>query len=94
MDVNQRMKELAGYIRMNEELTTTIDTIKDELKEYMKKNGNGHGYVSHCASFRGRREFHCSSPILLLPWDTQPQASSPMRTISSSDQCTRSSDHQ
>lgn len=39
MDVNQRMKELAEYIRMNEELTTTIDAIKDELKEYMKKNG-------------------------------------------------------
>lgn len=34
-EINATLKELAEYTRMQEELTAQIDTLKDELKEYM-----------------------------------------------------------
>lgn len=34
-EINATMRELAEYTRMQEELTAQIDTLKDELKEFM-----------------------------------------------------------
>lgn len=34
-EINNTLKELAEYTRMQEELTAQIDDLKDELKEYM-----------------------------------------------------------
>lgn len=39
MNVNEIMKELAQYIRMQEEIAATIDGLKDQVKQYMKENG-------------------------------------------------------
>ena len=35
-EINATLKELAEYTRMQEELTAQIDSLKDELKAYMK----------------------------------------------------------
>ena len=39
MNIDTIMKELAEYIRMNEEITANIDTLKDVLKQYMVETG-------------------------------------------------------
>lgn len=36
-EIQNTMKELAEYVRMQDELTAQIDSLKDELKEYMKE---------------------------------------------------------
>ena len=38
MDVNAIMKELAQYTRLQEEVTATVDALKDKLKQYMTEN--------------------------------------------------------
>ena len=39
MNIDTIMKELAEYIRMNEEITANIDALKDVLKQYMVETG-------------------------------------------------------
>ncbi len=39
MNIDNIMKELAEYIRMNEEITANIDALKDVLKQYMIETG-------------------------------------------------------
>ena len=39
MSINETMKELAQYIRMQEEISETIEGLKDQIKAYMKENG-------------------------------------------------------
>lgn len=36
-NINELMKELAEYTRLQEELTASIEALKDECKEYMKE---------------------------------------------------------
>ena len=38
MDINNIMKQLAEYQRIQEETATIIDSLKDELKRYMQEN--------------------------------------------------------
>lgn len=38
MDINNTMKQLAEYQRIQEETATIIDGLKDELKRYMLEN--------------------------------------------------------
>ena len=38
MSINETMKELAQYIRMQEEISETIEGLKDQIKAYMKEN--------------------------------------------------------
>lgn len=38
MTINEVMKELAQYIRMQEEISATVEGLKDEIKTYMKQN--------------------------------------------------------
>lgn len=38
MDINYTMKQLAEYQRLQEETTAIIDSLKDELKQYMLNN--------------------------------------------------------
>ena len=38
MSINETMKELAQYIRMQEEITETVEGLKDTIKNYMKEN--------------------------------------------------------
>ena len=38
MSINETMKELAQYIRMQEEIDQTIEGLKDQLKAYMQQN--------------------------------------------------------
>lgn len=38
-NINETMKNLAEYIRMQEELSATIDSLKDEIKAYMQEAG-------------------------------------------------------
>ena len=38
MDINNTMKQLAEYQRIQEETTAIIDGLKDELKKYMQEN--------------------------------------------------------
>ena len=38
MTIQETMKELAQYIRMQEEITETIEGLKDQIKAYMQKN--------------------------------------------------------
>lgn len=53
MDFNQTMKELAEYIRLQDELEATIQQLKTELKDYMDNNNlvelNG---TEHKASYK------------------------------------------
>lgn len=39
MSINETMKELAQYLRMQEEITETIEGLKDQIKAYMNENG-------------------------------------------------------
>ena len=39
MSINETMKELAQYIRMQEEISETIEGLKDQIKAYMQENG-------------------------------------------------------
>lgn len=39
MNVNDKMRELAQYTRMQEELNSLIEALKDELKAYMTAQG-------------------------------------------------------
>ena len=36
MTIQETMKELAQYIRMQEEITETVEGLKDQIKAYMK----------------------------------------------------------
>ena len=38
MDINNTMRQLAEYQRIQEETTAIIDGLKDELKKYMQEN--------------------------------------------------------
>ena len=38
MNVNEIMRELAQYLRMQEEITETIESLKDQLKAYMQQS--------------------------------------------------------
>ena len=38
MSIHETMKELAQYLRMQEEITETIEGLKDQIKAYMKEN--------------------------------------------------------
>ena len=38
MNVQETMKELAQYIRMQEEIESTIEGLKDKIKAYMQQN--------------------------------------------------------
>ena len=39
MNIKDIMKELAQYIRMQEEITETVEGLKDQIKAYMQENG-------------------------------------------------------
>ena len=39
MNIKDVMKELAQYIRLQEEITETVEGLKDQIKAYMKENG-------------------------------------------------------
>lgn len=39
MNIQETMKELAQYIRMQEEIESTIEGLKDKIKAYMQENG-------------------------------------------------------
>ena len=39
MSIHETMKELAQYIRMQEEISETIEGLKDQIKAYMQENG-------------------------------------------------------
>lgn len=39
MSINETMKELAQYIRMQEEISETVEGLKDTIKNYMQENG-------------------------------------------------------
>lgn len=38
MSINETMKELAQYIRMQEEISETVEGLKDQIKAYMQQN--------------------------------------------------------
>lgn len=38
MSIHETMKELAQYIRMQEEISETVEGLKDQIKAYMKEN--------------------------------------------------------
>ena len=39
MNVQETMKELAQYLRMQDEISQTIEGLKDQIKAYMQENG-------------------------------------------------------
>lgn len=39
MNVNEKMRELAEYIRLGEEVAANVESLKDELKAYMQERG-------------------------------------------------------
>ena len=39
MNIKDVMKELAQYLRMQEEIAETVEGLKDQIKAYMKENG-------------------------------------------------------
>ena len=39
MNINETMKELAQYLRMQEEIAETVEGLKDRIKAYMTENG-------------------------------------------------------
>ena len=41
-NLNSIMREIAEYSRMAEEITATLDGLKDTLKKYMDENGLDH----------------------------------------------------
>ena len=38
MSINETMKELAQYLRMQEEIAETVEGLKDQIKAYMRQN--------------------------------------------------------
>ena len=38
MDINETMRELAQYTRLQEEIAATVDGLKDTIKKYMEEN--------------------------------------------------------
>ena len=38
MSIHETMKELAQYIRMQEEISETVEGLKDTIKNYMQEN--------------------------------------------------------
>lgn len=38
MNIQETMKELAQYIRMQEEISETVEGLKDQIKAYMQQN--------------------------------------------------------
>ena len=38
MNINEIMRELAQYIRLQEEITETVEGLKDQIKAYMQQN--------------------------------------------------------
>ena len=38
MSIHETMKELAQYIRMQDEISQTIEGLKDQIKAYMQQN--------------------------------------------------------
>lgn len=38
MNIQETMKELAQYIRMQDEISQTIEGLKDQIKAYMQQN--------------------------------------------------------
>ena len=39
MNINEIMRELAQYCRIQEEAAATVEALKDQLKAYMRENG-------------------------------------------------------
>lgn len=39
MNIDNIMRELAEYIRMSEQITATVDGLKDQLKQIMREQG-------------------------------------------------------
>ena len=39
MSIHETMKELAQYLRMQEEIAETVEGLKDIIKNYMQENG-------------------------------------------------------
>ena len=39
MNINEIMRELAQYLRMQEEISETVEGLKDQIKAYMQENG-------------------------------------------------------
>ena len=39
MNIKDVMKELAQYLRMQEEIAETVEGLKDQIKAYMQENG-------------------------------------------------------
>lgn len=39
MSINETMKELAQYLRLQEEITETVEGLEDTIKSYMRENG-------------------------------------------------------
>ena len=39
MSIHETMKELAQYLRMQEEISETVEGLKDQIKAYMQENG-------------------------------------------------------
>lgn len=39
MSIHETMKELAQYLRMQEEIVETVEGLKDTIKAYMQENG-------------------------------------------------------
>lgn len=39
MNINETMRELAQYFRMQEEIAETVEGLKDQIKAYMQENG-------------------------------------------------------
>lgn len=51
--LNSIMREIAEYTRMAEEITVTLDGLKDTLKKYMDENGLDHiAGAEHKASYK------------------------------------------
>lgn len=52
-NLNSIMREIAEYSRMAEEITATLDSLKDTLKKYMNENGLDHiAGAEHKASYK------------------------------------------
>lgn len=52
-NLNSIMREIAEYSRMAEEITATLDSLKDTLKKYKDENGLDHiAGAEHKASYK------------------------------------------
>lgn len=52
-NLNGLMREIAEYTRMAEEITATLDGLKDTLKRYMDENGLDHiAGAEHKATYK------------------------------------------